>query len=163
VDYRRLYKARLRLEAPEDFLVMAVEYFTWCEANPLAEEQIFHHKGEITRTHLHKVRAFSKSGLCRHMGVGQNKLDQLRERKEPEWQEVVDFVETVIWTQKFENAAAGLLHAGLIGRDLGLADRQEVTGRDGGPFRTSDESTASRKLEAYLDRIAQNSTDEVAG
>ena len=39
----------------------------------------------------------------------------------------------IIRTQKFAGAAADLLNANIIARDLGLADKNEVTGKDGGP------------------------------
>ena len=49
-------------------------------------------------------------------------------------------VEQIIRTQKFEGAAANMLNANIIARDLGLADRKEHSGKDGGPIETADMS-----------------------
>ncbi|SFE41875.1 hypothetical protein SAMN04488523_10749 [Sulfitobacter brevis] len=49
-------------------------------------------------------------------------------------------VDDVIYTSKFEGAAAGLLNSNLISRELGLTDRQEFTGKDGRAIRTIDVS-----------------------
>ncbi len=46
----------------------------------------------------------------------------------------------MIFVQKFEGAAADLLNANIISRELGLADRQEHTGKDGGAIETRDVS-----------------------
>ena len=39
---------------------------------------------------------------------------------------VIDDIEKIIYRQKFEGAAAGLLNANIIARDLGLRDKQDV-------------------------------------
>ena len=38
---------------------------------------------------------------------------------------VIERIEQTVYSQKFEGAAAGLLNANIIARDLGLADRRE--------------------------------------
>ncbi|MDC9826565.1 terminase small subunit, partial [Devosia sp. ZB163] len=43
-------------------------------------------------------------------------------------------VDEIIRAQKFEGAAAGLLNPNIIARDLGLADKQELTGKGGSPL-----------------------------
>ena len=37
-------------------------------------------------------------------------------------------IKQIIRTQKFEGASAGFLNANIIARDLGLTDKQEITG-----------------------------------
>lgn len=49
---------------------------------------------------------------------------------------IINRVERLIWQQKFEGAAAGLLNANLISRELGLADWREHSGPDGQPLDT---------------------------
>lgn len=119
---------------PEDFLVACAEYFQWAEDNPLIEEQVNIWQGVTIRSDINKARAFTKRALATHLGIPESRLDTYKARKDEAWVEAVEMVEQVIYTQKFEHAAAGLMNAGLITRDLGLAEKQELTGRDGEPL-----------------------------
>lgn len=141
MNYKRLLNsAARRFNTPQQLLGAAIEYFEWCERHPLQEEQVFHNKGMIVRTEVSKVRPFTKRALASYMGLTVAKLDAYRRKADamgddaPQWNEVMDLIEQTIFTQKFENAAAGLLNATIISRDLGLAEKQEVTGRDGEPL-----------------------------
>jgi len=40
--------------------------------------------------------------------------------------DIITHIETIIYTQKFEGAAAGHYNANIIARDLGLADKKEL-------------------------------------
>lgn len=119
---------------PEDFLKACVEYFEWAENNPLQEEHLFAYQGEVTRASTDKVRAFTKRGLATYLGIPESRLGSYKNRMDPAWREVMEMVEQVIYTQKFENAAAGLLNASIISRDLGLAEKTqaEVSAPGGG-------------------------------
>jgi hypothetical protein len=142
MDYRHLLSRQPRrvLMHPADLLAVAVEYFEWAENTPIAEEELFHFRGEIIRESRNKVRAFSKRGFSTYLGISYATLDSYRTRG-PEWAEVLDLIEQVIYTQKFEHAAAGTLNAVLISRDLGLADRSEISGRDGSPLVVENRTT----------------------
>jgi hypothetical protein len=50
---------------------------------------------------------------------------------------VTDAIKDIIYTQKFEGAAADLLNPNIIARDLGLQDKQaqEISGPGGGPIK----------------------------
>ena len=61
---------------------------------------------------------------------------------------VLNFIDSVIREQKFSGAAAELLNSALIARDLGLADRQEISGPEGGPMELS-------AREVLLDRLSK--------
>lgn len=113
------------ISTPAKFLEAAGAYFAWAEDNPLQEQQVFHNKGAIVRTHVDKLRAFSLRGLAAHMRVSLQRLNTLI--AQPQYQEVAALVEQVIYNQKFEAAAAGLLHANIIARDLGLVDKVDTT------------------------------------
>lgn len=128
---------------PRDFLEAAVEYFEWAADNPLQEEVLFHNKGAVVRADADKVRPFTKKGLASYLGIPESRMDTYRNRSgddAEEWAEVVELIEQTIYNQKFENAAAGLLNASLISRDLGLADKSELSGPGGGPVQTEEVS-----------------------
>ena len=63
---------------------------------------------------------------CRELSFGLHRAKQ-------DFSEVTTRVDEIIRTQKFQGAAADLLNPNIIARDLGLADKSELTGKDGGP------------------------------
>lgn len=134
-EYRKLLlkQAKQVYLDPVAFLTACAEYFEWCEKHPLQEEQLFSAKEGIRRTDTDKVRAFTKTGLCLHIGIPVGRLETYRGYG-GEWEDAVEAVEAVMHTQKFENAAVNLLNASMIVRDLGLADKKEHTGKDGAPL-----------------------------
>lgn len=133
--YERLLKGepRIFLQASE-FKKAASEYFRWVDDHPLQEEQVFQHKGCIVRADKAKMRSFTKQGLASYLGIPVSRLESYKQRKDPEWREAMELIEQVIYEQKFSGAAAGLLNSSIIGRDLGLADKTELSGPEGQPL-----------------------------
>lgn len=123
------------IENPEQLCALACEYFKWVEDNPLEEQIYGFYQGDVTKSEVEKKRPMTLSGLKCFLGIGRVTWGDYRER--PEFMGVCEWIEDVIYTQKFEGAAAGFFNSGLISRDLGLADRKEVTGRNGGPMEMS--------------------------
>ena len=117
----------------DDLWAAAQEYFTDIEDNPLLEAQAFNCRGEVTVVPLPKMRAMTIKGLCLFLGINARTWTHRRIER-PDMPDLTERNDAVIFTQKFEGAAAGMLNPGLIGRDLGLAARSEITGRDGGPL-----------------------------
>ena len=128
---------------PQDFLDDCAEYFDWCEEHPLLEDKLFQFQGDVVRDSVSKVRPFTKKGLLNHVGLAESRYNSYKEQGR-EWSDAVELVEQFIYTQKFENAAAGLLNASIISRDLGLAEKSEVTGANGGPIQTEEVSARER-------------------
>ena len=123
----------------------ACKYFEWCDENPLIRtEQTKGRKLKLELdddgepiglddsglTKLPVMRAYTWEGLELYLG-----LTSLRHYKtDPKYQDflqVIGHIEKIIYSQKFTGAAAGLLNANIIARDLGLSDKQELTGKDG--------------------------------
>lgn len=117
---------------PEAFFAACVDYFKWAEKHPLLEAKSFMYRGAIVKAQEPKVRAFTKKQLATYLRIPEGRLDSYKKRGD-EWAEVMEMVEQIIYTQKFENAAAGLLNASIIGRDLGLTEKQELSAPGGGP------------------------------
>ena len=121
---------RDRLFASSESLWEAcTEYFEWVEANPLLEMKPFAYQGVVVQEPVAKMRAMTLGGLCIFLDI-----DDVTWRR---WREVDDFctivsrVEKIIYEQKFTGAAADLLNPSIIARDLGLADKQDLTSSDG--------------------------------
>jgi hypothetical protein len=74
-------------------------------------------------------------GLCLFLDISQQAWSEYKSREG--FGEVTKQIDETIRNQKFQGAAADLLNANIIARDLGLADRQEHTGRDGSPITTA--------------------------
>lgn len=114
------------------------EYFEWVQANPLLEAKAFASQGIVTTAELPKMRAMTIGGLCIFLDIGVRTWGEYRGKED--FSPICEQVEQIIRDQKFTGAAAGLLNAAIIARDLGLADRQELSGPDGKPIETKDVS-----------------------
>ena len=123
---------------PEHLWTACQEYFEWVEDNPLQEEKVFHAAGQITRADVSKMRAMTIGGLCIFLDIDHTTWGDYR--KQQDFSSVITRAEGIIRDQKFSGAAADLLNANIIARDLGLRDKQEFTGKDGGPIETKDVS-----------------------
>lgn len=119
-------------QTPDDLWNACVEYFEWVENNPLLEEKIFQFQGAIVRDTVKKMRAMTICGLCIFLDISYQTWSEYRGREG--FTEVTTRAEAVIYQQKFSGAAADLLNANIIARDLGLSEKNEHTGKDGGPI-----------------------------
>lgn len=129
---------------PEDLEAKCLEYFQWVEDNPLKEAELVKFQGEAKEAHKPKLRAMSINALCLYIGIVERTWylwkDTESELHRPDLIQVMQWAEGVIRAQKFEGAAADLLNANIIARDLGMADKQEHSGPNGGPIKTEDTS-----------------------
>lgn len=120
-------------ETPEILWDACVEYFGWVEENPLYEAQAFAYQGKVTLQELPKMRAMTIAGLCIFLDIDATTWAEYRNREG--FTPITTRVDEIIRTQKFQGAAADLLNPNIIARDLGLADKSEHTGADGGPIK----------------------------
>lgn len=137
---------------PDAVVAAAIDYTRWVEDNPLYETKTQYSKdaGKWVSTRVPKMRAMTYGGFQLFCGIGSNRLADWR--KIDEYSTAMDFVDLVIKTQKFEGAAAGLLNAVIVARDLGLADKQEVSGPGGGAIRNiTTDMSAEEAAEAWAE------------
>lgn len=118
--------------SPEDLWTACREYFEWTEANPLYEAQAFSYQGIVKLQELPKMRAMTISSLCIFLDIDATTWADYRTKQD--FSRITTRVDEVIRTQKFQGAAADLLNPNIIARDLGLADKSELTGAGGGPI-----------------------------
>ena len=100
------------------------QYFQWVVDNPLWEQKLFHNQGEIVEGTLYKMRAMTLSAMQIFIDVSHTTWETYR--KKNDLLSVTTRVDEIIRNQKFEGAAADLLNANIIARDLGLSDKQEI-------------------------------------
>lgn len=118
-------------ENPEDLKEACIEYFEWVEANPLqsAEKVTFHGHGSTFP--VDKMRAMTVVGLCNFIGIARATWYNWKGDTGSGRDDVLDIIawaEDIIFQQKFEGAAADMLNPNIIARELGLADKREMTG-----------------------------------
>ncbi len=116
-------------ETPEALWDACEQYFQWAHDNPLWEAKPFKIGEEVKIVELAKMRAMTISGLCIFLDIEEKTWWNYSARED--YLHVTTRVEKIIRSQKFEGASADLLNPNIIARDLGLADKQEHTGKDG--------------------------------
>lgn len=115
------------------------EYFTWVEENPLWEAKLVSYMGDSEIVKVPKMRAMTLKGLYAFLGIEEVTWFEWRNRQKAiHLAKVVPYVEKIIYEQKFSGAAAGILNAMVITRDLGLKEQTETDNRlqnpDGSPI-----------------------------
>jgi hypothetical protein len=114
--------------SPEMLWDACLEYFQWVEDNPLKEAKAFNVGGEVKIIDIAKMRAMTIDGLCTFLDITTTTWYEYKHREDDQdFSGIITRVEQIIKDQKFTGAAADLLNANIIARDLGLSDKKEVT------------------------------------
>lgn len=114
---------------PELLWQEAEFYFKWCDSHPLYESKAFAFRGMITTAILPKMRAMTLAGLCYYLNVNEAYFRTFKAQLpegEQDFNTVINDIETTIYTQKFQGAAADLLNANLISMELGMKIKTET-------------------------------------
>ena len=117
-------------KTPELLWEAACEYFKWCDENPLLERKAFAYQGVIITEDMPRMRAYTIHGLTFYLNCNTEYFRRFKaelKEKDKDFCRVIKDIEETIFRQKFEGAACDLLNANIISRDLGLADKQDVT------------------------------------
>jgi hypothetical protein len=142
--------------SPEVLEAACLEYFEWAEANPLWEDRLVTFQGQATHEPVAKMRAMTLDGLCLFLDIDINTWRNYAAKED--FFSVTRAIEMGIRQQKFAGAAADLLNANIIARDLGLADKAELTGKDGSEL--IPESTSTRDIaRAIIDVLREAKTE----
>lgn len=151
-EARSSHGANPKFAHPSDLWDACLEYFVWVEKNPLKEAKVVQDKGSPKVIEVSKMRAMTITGLCVFLDIVEATWHDWKKNRE-DLSEVITRVDQIIRTQKFEGAAADLLNANIIARDLGVADKREHTGANGGPIQT-EEVSARDRIAGKLARLA---------
>jgi hypothetical protein len=120
-------------KTPDLMWEAACEYFAWCVENPLLSTE--YHGKDAEEKLVPKVRAFTMQGLCLYLGCNTkyfNNFESQIKEDDPLYSDfnyIIARIRETVFTQKFEHAAAGLLNANLIARELGIAEKTDVTNK----------------------------------
>ena len=134
---QRSKHGRDKLFATPHLLWQAAEqYFQWCDENPWQRhDYVGKDADEVWRK---TARPYTLSGFCLYISASESYWRQFRKQENlsEDFLSVITRIESIIDTQQFEGAAVGAFNANIIARKLGLADKAEHTGKDGGPIET---------------------------
>ncbi len=134
-EARSSHGAKPKFEKADDLWSACCEYFDWVDNNPLYKDQLVTFQGAATHEPVAQMRAMTIAGLCLFLDVEEKTWREWRKERS-DLSAVISRAEAVIYQQKFAGAAADLLNANIIARELGLADKSlnEHSGPDGGPI-----------------------------
>jgi hypothetical protein len=115
------FPRKKKFESPEELFNLCIEYFQWCDENPLT---VMSFEGRDAKScFTKKLRAYTWEGLSVHLGVAVGTLHDYRKlESHSRFHETMSIIDSIIFTQNLTAAAAGLLSASLIGRHLGIAE-----------------------------------------
>lgn len=131
-DYWRIRLTHGRpkcFETPEALMEAINGYFQFVEENPLKEAQLIKTKvdrdvEEVKTYKLTKLRAMTVQGLCNFLGISVETFYDYGKQKD--FSEVITRAKQVMYSQKLEGAAAGMLNPSIIARELGLSEKSET-------------------------------------
>ncbi|MGB1318848.1 MAG: terminase small subunit, partial [Flavobacteriales bacterium] len=114
-----------KFETSKDLWDACVGYFEWVEKNPwISEEKGFASEHAPETLAMPKLRAMTIIGMCIHIGISQDTWETYR--KHDDLHGVTSVVDGIIYEQKLTGAAAGMLNANIISRELGLKESTET-------------------------------------
>lgn len=130
--------------SPELLWEAAVEYFKWCDDNPMIE---YDYRGkDATPVEIKKPIPYTMQGLCFYLDCNVFYFNQfekaIKERKaegkskdtDEGFSLVISRIRDFMFNQKLSGAAAGLFNANIIARELGLSDKQTLSNDPENPF-----------------------------
>lgn len=123
-ELRATHGRDLIFSSPEVLWEAAKEYFEatinrpWIKKDWVGKDAI-----EVERE---VTPPFTLTGLYLFLDTNAETWRNYRSRKD--FIEVVSRIEDVIYTQKLEGATVGTYNSSIVSRDLGLADKREVSG-----------------------------------
>lgn len=132
--------------SPDKLWKAACEYFQWVENNPLWENKVAQFQGEPVDMPAAKMRAMTIRGLARFLHINRDTWYDYRKQKD--FSDICEEIEGIIYDQKFSGAAADLLNASIIQRELGLKDKTELSGDADNPIVTRDITETMDPIEA---------------
>lgn len=154
-----------KVESAEDLWSIFMSYLKHSDASPLVEPKLFNAKEGLREGELDKVRPYTLNGLCNHIGIHPQTWDYWKKREKENLAEdqpssvfldTMLQVESIIYDQQYQGAAVDIFNTSIVSRKLGLADKQELTGADGGPIKM-EETSARERIAGKLAGLAARS------
>jgi len=119
---RKAHGRKPKYSCPDQLETACTNYFEWSDAHPLYRYEVMKYRGQGTLIKVPMLRPFSLVALCNHLKIANNTWVNYRRR--PDLLRVIEWVEAVIYTQKFEGTAAGIFHVKIVMRDIDVRSQR---------------------------------------
>jgi len=123
---------------PELLWEAAEEYFNWCDGHPWYKIEANKNPKAKPADKLVKVPTaipYTLSGFCLYCDASEGWWKEFRKGENiDDFLPIITRIEEIIRTQKFTGAAVGAFNGNIIARDLGLTEKAELSGPNGGPI-----------------------------
>lgn len=119
---------------PDLLLQAAYEYFESCDDRPWKARKTKKRGKQKEEEETPTQTPYSISGLCIYIGCNQGYFYDFKKSCSKDFSEIITRIEEIVETQQFEGAVVGAFNPNIIARKLGLAEKQEHTGKDGEPL-----------------------------
>lgn len=131
--YKRRQKdgRELIYKSPDILLEEAYKYFAWCDKNPWYKNEAI--KSGPNAGNIIKVpasRPYTIEQLCVYMGISRRTFDLYADRDS--FMPVVTHIREIITANQLEGAMVEAYSQNIVARLLGLSDKKELTGKNGG-------------------------------
>jgi len=160
---------RQKIKTAEELWSLFMNYTKHSDDNPMVEAKLFNAKDGLRDGELDHIRPYTLEGFLNFVGMHKGTWNEWKKRyeEEPFFVDTMIQIESIVEDQMFQGAMGGFFNPSLASRKLGLAERQELTGANGGPIET-EEVTArervSRRIAGLASRTGANSSiDEPDG
>lgn len=116
---------------PEGLWKGAIEYFKWCDLNPIkAKRTVTTGKGIGTKVEVEFIRPYSLRGMCLHVGVTEEYIRDMRATNKSEIPYLVaSRILMNIWVQNTEMAMVGEFNAQFVAKLLNLESYDDTPQR----------------------------------
>lgn len=128
---------------PEELWELFIKYCRWVDDNPWEEKaasnMLRDSSGNKNNAMSQNVRvlqrAYTLHGFCAYSGIYRWAVFKQRYKDANDgFSEVIHAIEATVQSQQIDGALLHKFDSNLVARLNGIADRQEITGKDGEPF-----------------------------
>jgi len=112
----------------------AGDYFRWCDEHPWVASKSKQKANGTETDEAPTQRPYSVAGFLLYIHLPESGWEQQKQTAPEEVRQTMQRIESTIDTQLLEGALTGAFNATVVARKLGLADKQEHTGKDGTPL-----------------------------
>lgn len=108
---------------PEQLWQSAVDYFRWCDENPIkAKKTLPSGKAGGSKVEIEYNRPYSIEGLCLHCGITKRYIEDIKQTNDKNnlWFQIMEKILYVIYTQNLEGALVDLYNPIIVSKVLGM-------------------------------------------
>lgn len=108
---------------PEDLWQKAIDYFKWCDENPItAKRTLTGGKNAGDKKEVEFVRPYTIEGFCLHAGISKTYLKDIinTHDKSTQWHMVAEKISYIIYTQNLEGAIVDLYNPIMVSKVLNM-------------------------------------------